>query len=88
MQNAVAAVLDMDFNITHYALLMVRYRSVEDAVSYIFEPELGVYRHPFIGYLKHEGEFGFKQSVCLLCQNGPDSHNIEEYEGTDRTQLA
>ena len=58
MKKAVAAVFDMDFNITQYALLMVRYRSVEDAISYIYEPELGVYRHPFIGYLKQEGDFG------------------------------
>ena len=61
----------MDFNIARYALLMVRYRSVEDAISFIVEPEQGIYRHPFISYEEEleEEKFGMPPVVCLLCHS-------------------
>ena len=48
--NQVMEVLDMDVNISTYALLMVRYRSVDAAVDFILEPEFCFYRHPFIAH--------------------------------------
>lgn len=50
MLNQVMAILDMDVNVSTYALLIVRYRSVDAAVDYILEPEFGLYRHPYIPY--------------------------------------
>jgi RNA polymerase subunit RPABC4/transcription elongation factor Spt4 len=40
----------MDFKIATYALLMVRYRSADDAIAFVTQPEFGLYRHEFIGY--------------------------------------
>jgi len=50
---------------------MVRYRSVEDAISFIVEPEQGIYRHPFISYEEEleEEKFGMPPVVCLLCHS-------------------
>jgi hypothetical protein len=68
--NQVMSVLDMDLAIAEYALLSVRYRSAEEAISQIIEPEFGFYRHPFINYSpkqdKRDLESG-SRSICLLC---------------------
>ena len=35
-----------------FALLTVRYRSAEEAIAFVMQPEYGFYRHPFIGIVQ------------------------------------
>ena len=72
------AVLDNDINIAQYALVTVRYRSAEEAISFIMEPESGFYQHPFIRYCPKQTqmdlEMGPLKWICYLCQNEQKCH--------------
>lgn len=83
----------MDYNIATYALLVVRYRSAEEAIAFIMQPEFGLYRHPFIGYIPRirDDELGVPHQVCYLCQSWLTSHYIgdpEEQAAPDQSDLA
>lgn len=72
--------LNMDFKVAQYALLMVRYRSAEAAIAFITQPEFGLYRHEFIGYVPrhavHDNELGEQRALCLLCQDRDSAHGV------------
>lgn len=79
MLNLVMAVLDMDINVSRFALVSVRYRSCEEAISLILEPDDGFYRHPFVQYCPKVGdlESGAK-TVCYFCKQEWQFHFANE----------
>lgn len=69
MNYQVMEILDLESSIAQYGLVMVRYRSAQEAIDFIIEPEFGLYRHPFIGFMKQSKdiEAGHTEEVCYLC---------------------
>ena len=62
---------------------MVRYRSPEDAIAYIMQPEDGLYRHPFVAQrvVGSQDLEGGMQVVCYLCQQEESLHQVFEAVG-------
>ena len=76
MEEQIFQHLQCDYLVGQYALTMTDYKSVEDAVEFMFAiDENGKHAHPFIGYdPTNSGDNEVMQLVCLICQDCADSH--------------
>ena len=74
MKNRIIKDFGFDALVAEYALIMVKYKSVEEAVNVIFGDEGGI-QHPFFGYevdqdyQAADNELALESHLeCFLCQ--------------------
>ena len=88
MEEQIFQNLQCDYLVGQYALTMTDYKSVEDAVEFMFAAdENGKHAHPFVGYNPdNSGDNENVRMICLICQDGPDAH--AEEDGSENIDFA